>query len=258
MTIPRLRMFAGPNGSGKSTLKGVVPPSLLGVYLNPDEIQSDIARRGYLDCQAYQVVTTRPEILSFLSASALLRQADLLESVRALRWHDGRLDFTGVTMNAYFASVVADFLRRKLLDQGLSLSFETVMSAPDKITLLGEARRLGYRTYLYYVATDDPAINCARVQARVRQGGHDVPVDKIVSRYHRSLDLLLDAIRATDRAYLFDNSRAGGGQTWVAEVTGGHDLTIRTSRLPAWFQRAVWNKITIPTPTVMPSATPKV
>ena len=43
MSVPRLRMFAGPNGSGKSTIKSVVPAGLLGVYLNPDEIQKDIA-----------------------------------------------------------------------------------------------------------------------------------------------------------------------------------------------------------------------
>ena len=40
--IPRLRMFAGPNGSGKSTLNAVINPSLLGVYVNPDEIEKQI------------------------------------------------------------------------------------------------------------------------------------------------------------------------------------------------------------------------
>ena len=39
LAIPRLRMFAGPNGSGKSTLKSYLPTDLLGVYLNPDEIE---------------------------------------------------------------------------------------------------------------------------------------------------------------------------------------------------------------------------
>lgn len=248
MTIPRLRMFAGPNGSGKSTLKAVVPSNLLGVYLNPDEIQIEIVRQGFLDCRLYQVATTGPEVIAFFAASTLLRKGGLADAVSALRFHNGCLDFSGVTMNAYFASVAADFLRRKLLEQRRSFSFETVMSSPDKIDLLGKARRLGYRNYLYYVATDDPEINIARVQARVRLGGHDVPTDKIVSRYHRSLDLLLDAIRVSDRAYLFDNSRSGGEQTWVAEVTDGHDLTIRTNRLPHWFQRAVWDTITRPAP----------
>ena len=40
-SIPRLRMFAGPNGSGKSTLKLYLDPHLLGIYLNPDEIEQE-------------------------------------------------------------------------------------------------------------------------------------------------------------------------------------------------------------------------
>ena len=44
--VPRLRMFAGPNGSGKSTLKTVLPPKLIGVYLNPDEIERDMNAIG--------------------------------------------------------------------------------------------------------------------------------------------------------------------------------------------------------------------
>lgn len=242
-------MFAGPNGSGKSTLKGVVPQSLLGVYLNPDEMEKAIAEFGFLNLDHYGVTTSEAEILPFFCNSTLLQQAGLDDEAAELRFHDGKLDFFRVGVNSYYASVAADFLRQKLLTQRASFSFETVMSAPDKVGLLAKAQQLGYRTYLYYVATDDPAINCARVQARVSQGGHDVPVDKIISRYHRSLDLLLDAVRVSDRAYLFDNSRSGGDQTWIAEVTGGHDLIIRTNSLPPWFQRAVWDKI----PPVAPS-----
>jgi predicted ABC-type ATPase len=40
--IPRLRIFAGPNGSGKSTIKDVLSDNLLGVYINPDEIENEI------------------------------------------------------------------------------------------------------------------------------------------------------------------------------------------------------------------------
>ena len=32
-------MFAGPNGSGKSTLKSMLRPELIGIYINPDEIE---------------------------------------------------------------------------------------------------------------------------------------------------------------------------------------------------------------------------
>lgn len=241
--VPRLRMFAGPNGSGKSTIKSVVPSELLGVFLNPDEIEKDIVLRGFLNVRDYGVEASREEILPFFADSALLLKAGLSGEARDLRFMDGKLSFHDVIVNAYFASVAADFLRQKLLAKRESFSFETVMSSPDKVVLLKKAQSLGYRTYLYYIATDDPTINVARVKARVNMGGHDVPEDKIVSRYTRSLDLLLDAIRHTNRAYLFDNSRHGGDHMWVAEITDGHDLEMKCTSMPLWFHRFVWNRI---------------
>jgi predicted ABC-type ATPase len=243
MSEPRLRMFAGPNGSGKSTIKSVVPAKLLGVYLNPDEIQKEIEERGFLDLRHYGVETTSEEILGFFMDSTLLRKAGLDDEAARLRFTDTKLDFFEVIVNAYFASVAADFLRQKLLERRVSFSFETVMSSPDKVTLLKQAQALGYRTYLYYIATEDPAINVARVKARVNLGGHDVPEDKIVSRYARSLDLLLEAVKHTHRAYLFDNSRQGIEHLWVAEITDGQDLEVKCDPMPLWFQKAVWEKI---------------
>jgi predicted ABC-type ATPase len=236
-------MFAGPNGSGKSTIKAMVPAKLLGVYLNPDEIQKDVENRGFLNVRDYGLETTREEILPFFLNSTLLQKAELDEEASYLRFADGKLSFHEVIVNAYFASVAADFLRQKLLEKRASFSFETVMSSPDKVALMAKAQRLGYRTYLYYIATDDPAINVARVRARVNQGGHDVPEEKIVSRYARSLDLLMDAVKHSNRAYLFDNSRHGGERMWVAEITDGHDLELKCDPMPLWFQKAIWNKV---------------
>ena len=238
-----MRMFAGPNGSGKSTIKSVVPANLLGIYVNPDEIQKEIEDRGFLDVSQYDVKTTRDEILGYFMDSPLLRRADLEDEAACLRFTDGKLDFFEVIVNAYFASVAADFLRQKLLEQRKSFSFETVMSSPDKVQLLQKAQGLGYRTYLYYIATDDPSINVSRVIARVQLGGHDVPEDKIVNRYARSLNLLLDAVKHTNRAYLFDNSRHGGARLWVAEITDGQDLEVKCDPMPHWFEKAIWNKV---------------
>ena len=243
MSVPRLRMFAGPNGSGKSTIKSVLPARLLGVYLNPDDIQKEIEQREFLDVRRYGVETTREEILTFFNNSTLLQKAGLDEEAACLRFTDGKLSFYEVIVNAYFASVAADFLRQKLLEKRISFSFETVMSSPDKVALLEKAQALGYRTYLYYIATDDPAINVARVRARVHLGGHDLPEDKIVSRYARSLDLLLAAAKHTNRAYLFDNSQEGVDGLWVAEITEGRELEVKCDPMPLWFQHAVWDKI---------------
>ncbi|MBD2550838.1 zeta toxin family protein [Microcystis elabens FACHB-917] len=238
-------MFAGPNGSGKSVLKAVLPLPLLGVYLNPDEIEASIRHHGFLDLAAYGVSTTAAALLPTFTGSELLRSAGLLEPARRLRLAGGRLVFAGVEVNAYFASVVADVLRQHLLERRASFTCETVMSHPGKVALLEQAQRLIYRTYLYFVATDDPEINVSRVRNRVGLGGHPVPEDKIISRYHRSLAHLLEAIKHTNRAYIFDNSTdsADPKLAWIAEITDGRRLELKTDRIPAWFNRAVMEKI---------------
>lgn len=241
-------MFAGPNGSGKSTLKSWLPPKLLGVYLNPDELEQEIRQQTFLDFAAHGVMTTADELLPFFHESSFLISAGFGDAARQLVFSHGRLDFGRVEVNSYFASVAGDFLRQKLLALKIPFTLETVMSHPSKVELLAQAQQAGYRTYLYFVATDDPAINISRVKSRVKLGGHAVPEDRIVTRYHRSLALLMQAIRHTNRAYVFDNSGDNLDQkhTWLAEITDGRVLELKSDRIPAWFKHAVLNKIIPP------------
>jgi predicted ABC-type ATPase len=239
----RLRMFAGPNGSGKSTFKSIIRPELLGIFINPDEIEKQIRDYDFLDLEGYRVQSTEKEVLNFFINSPLLKTAGLLDDTHELRYNDGKLSFFNVEVNAYFASVAADFIRHKLIECSKSFTFETVMSFSDKIELLRRAQSRGYRTYLYYVATEDPAINISRVRHRVKMGGHSVPEDKIVSRYQRSLDLLVEAIQFTNRAYIFDNSTYE--HIWLAEITDGHLLEMKTDHVPAWFTSALGSKFDI-------------
>jgi predicted ABC-type ATPase len=243
---PRLRMFAGPNGSGKSVLKSYLPKTLLGVYLNADEIEAEVRKRGYLDMSTLGIRTITEEVLPVFTSSDFLTTHGLAEAASRLSFADDRLCFPAGVINSYFASVAADFLRQKLLAEQRSFTFETVMSHPSKVDLLKQAQAAGYRTYLYYVATDDPAINISRVENRVKLNGHDVPPDLVDKRYYRSLDLLISAIRHTNRAYIFDNStdNADRTHTWLAEITEGRTLELKTDQIPAWFKRAVLDKIT--------------
>lgn len=151
----RLRMFAGPNGSGKSTFKAIIRPELLGSFINPDEIEKEIRNFDFLDLNHYKIQTTEEEILNFFIRSPLLKAADLLDDAYELRFNDGKLIFFNAEVNSYFASVTADFIRHKFIEYSKSFTFETVMSFPDKIELLRKAQSIGYRTYLYYVATED-------------------------------------------------------------------------------------------------------
>jgi hypothetical protein len=70
-------MFAGPNGSGKSTLKAILPKELLGVYLNPDEIEQQIRNRGFLDFTAFGLTSPAEETLQFFRNSSFLISAGL-------------------------------------------------------------------------------------------------------------------------------------------------------------------------------------
>jgi predicted ABC-type ATPase len=61
----RLRMFAGPNGSGKSTFKSIIRPELLGIFINPDELEKQIRDYDFLDLEGYEIKSTEKEILDF-------------------------------------------------------------------------------------------------------------------------------------------------------------------------------------------------
>jgi predicted ABC-type ATPase len=241
---PRLRMFAGPNGSGKSTFKSVIGPELLGVYINPDEIEKKIAADGFLDLKTYEVETTAEEISAFFTQSPFLAAVGLAKQAAALRFDGESLYFDVVSVNSYFASVIADFIRQKLLAADVSFTFETVMSSRDKVEFLKRAQEKGFRTYLYYMATEDPDINVSRVENRVQEGGHPVPKDKIVTRYHRSLALLAEAVQYTNRAYIFDNS--SHQKVWIAEVTEGNEMELKSDTVPYWFKAALWDKFSTP------------
>jgi predicted ABC-type ATPase len=153
------------------------------------------------------------------------------------------------TLKSYLPEeLLGAYLNPDEIEQEVRHQVETVMSHPGKTELLARAQESGYRTYLYFVATDDPAINISRVRNRVKLGGHGVPEDRIEPRYHRSLGLLMEAIRHTNRAYIFDNSgdNKDGKHTWLAEITDGQVLELKSDQIPAWFKRAVLDKIIPP------------
>ncbi len=111
-----------------------------------------------------------------------------------------------LSIDAYRAALEAERLRNDAIAAGVSFVMETVMSTPGKVEMLREAKRKGYHIHLEYITTQNPAINVARVRNRVRDGGHDVPEGKIVSRYERSMRLLPEAARIADVVSIYDNS----------------------------------------------------
>jgi predicted ABC-type ATPase len=100
----------------------------------------------------------------------------------------------------------ADARREELLAAGAGIAFETVLSTPAKIDFMGRAKDRGYFVRVFFIGTSDPRINAARIAGRFMEGGHSVPIEKIVSRFTRSMANLSAAIRLSDRVYVYDNS----------------------------------------------------
>ena len=111
---------------------------------------------------------------------------------------------------ALAAAIEADRLRHAALDAARDLITETVMSDGLRwVPFFQKAVARGYRIVLYFVTTRDAAINVARVRARVKRGGHDVPEARIRSRYKKVMEEVLPKILPlTYEAYIFDNSES--------------------------------------------------
>lgn len=134
------------------------------------------------------------------------------------------------------AQAIADDLRLQCFRDGRDFTFETVMSHPSKVDFFEQCRSAGFQTQLWFVATSDPRLNIQRVRQRVSQGGHDVPEDRIVARYHRSLALLPRAFRVAQRAVVFANDDRRGARPILIKraLTPGHATYRLMDDAPAW------------------------
>lgn len=244
MGIPRVRMFAGPNGSGKSELIHHLQHSdlPLGPVVNADQILVQLENSKFLDLKEFKLsgITREDWIAALDEIEELSSRVGKAGEVPSIEIDEDML-VCNSELNAYSAALIADFIRYMMLVQKISFSFETVMSHPGKIDFLQIAKKNGFKTYLYFIATDDPAINVSRVENRVQKGGHPVPEQKIIERYGRSLDLLAKALKIADRAYILDNSKRRSSVLFEKRNDGKGYLQVEN--YPRWFEKAVIEKL---------------
>ena len=113
----------------------------------------------------------------------------------------------GDETEGYAAAIkFCEILRHLLLEFEMDFGFETVGSTREKIEFISEAKERGYSISLLFVCAGSPETCIERIGDRVRNGGHDVPEDKVRSRYERVLALLPEYIGLADDAAVFDNS----------------------------------------------------
>lgn len=129
----------------------------------------------------------------------------------------------------------AERRREACLKHGRSLAFESVFSAPDKPDFVVRALEAGFFVRLFFVSTESPDINVARVAQRVALGGHSVPPDRIVARWSRSIANCAAVAPLVDRLYLYDNSIHNADARLVLRASSGRvERIYEDAPLPAW------------------------
>lgn len=134
---------------------------------------------------------------------------------------------------SYQAAHAAKYLREEMLNNGISFCYETVFSHPSKIDFLGEAKAKGYKIILVYIHLTDPSLNEARVHQRTKEGGHDVPVDKIHSRIPRTMKHTRTALEIVHEARILDNSSAQDRFKQIVVMKNG-TYEIKVDPIPDW------------------------
>lgn len=139
------------------------------------------------------------------------------------------------------AAIYCEQLRERCLAHKESLIFETVMSAPDKLDFIRRAKRAGYFVRVFFISTSNPTINAMRIAGRVMQGGHDVPIPKIISRYIKSIANCAAIASAVDRLYVYDNSIENEKAKLLFRLRDGVLVKQYVDAIPVWAQNILKN-----------------
>jgi len=239
--IKRLRIVAGPNGSGKTTLYDyLVKTHTFNDYyfINADVITKDLT--DFLNLAYYPVNFSKDEFLNFAEKSSF--QDKLSFKIASKLNIDGSIisltDKNCVEVS-YISACLAEFLRYKMIRESeSSFAFETVFSHPSKLNEIRFAKENGYKIYLYFIATKDPALNMERIQGRIVKGGHTVPAEKIKDRYFRSLDNAATAMNLSDNVFFFDNTVTTDAKNEYSFFAEKHGNSIHIKEgivIPWWF-----------------------
>lgn len=136
---------------------------------------------------------------------------------------------------SYEAAQIASSRRAEYLARGRDFATETVFSHPSKLDLIDEARASGFTVIVMHVGVDTPELSVARVGARVEEGGHTVPEEKIRTRYVRGAPFIRAAILKADRGMVFDNSRLNQPPNLCLTFSDGR-LIFALPHLPRWIR----------------------
>jgi len=137
------------------------------------------------------------------------------------------------------AAKKATELRYQCLEEKRDFVFETVFSSDEKFEFVKKAKEAGFFVRIFFVCTNSPEINVSRITKRFLEGGHEVPISKIISRYYKSLTNMAKVISIVDRAYIYDNSVENQLPRLLYRTTDGEVFKQYVEDVPEWAKELV-------------------
>ena len=189
-------IIAGPNGSGKTTFSVSLLENT--EILTGAHLNADIIAKAY---------TTDDDFIDLTPLQVHLKVSKLVEN----------------TMD-------------DLIEQGSNIILETVFSSKYKLDTYKKLKDAGYFVNVIFVATSDPMINVLNVASRVKSGGHDVPIDKILSRYDKSIANAKIISKDADCLILIDNSVPNQSPIIYSALSKGNICLDNGKNKPKWIQ----------------------
>ncbi len=93
----------------------------------------------------------------------------------------------------------------------------------SKIDMITDLQDNGYFVLLFFVGLANVDLSVLRVMTRVAEHGHDVPLEKLVSRFPRTQHAIREAAKVADATIFTDNSREPQRAFTVCRVQLGED-----------------------------------
>lgn len=194
-------IIAGPNGSGKTTFSVALLENT--EILTGAHLNADIIAKAYMTDDDYKDLTP---------LQVHLKVSELVENT------------------------IDD-----LIEQGSNIILETVFSSTHKLNTYRKLKESGYFVNVIFVATSDPMINVLNVASRVKSGGHDVPIDKILSRYDKSIANAKLISKDADCLILIDNSVQNQSPIIYSALSKGNICLDNGKDKPNWIQDILKN-----------------
>ena len=96
---------------------------------------------------------------------------------------------------------------KELVNQKATFAFETTLTTKSYVNLIKKTKEKKYKIILFYFWLSSVELALARIDDRVKKGGHNIPNEVVIRRYERSLDNLVNLfIPISDKWYIKDNS----------------------------------------------------